>query len=156
MEFNLQALPVMSIVEQAVEANRAYAQQFGVNFVIREGVPGARVLADSDRLMQVMANLLSNAAKFSPARGTVKIVANRHDAFIRVIIANHGPGIPAEFHDRIFQRFAQADSSDTRQKGGTGLGLSIVKTIVEKMGGRVGFTSEPDIVTTFYFDLPAC
>jgi signal transduction histidine kinase len=70
-------------------------------------------------------------------------------------VRDRGPGIPPEFRDRIFGRFAQADSSDSRQIGGTGLGLSICKVIIEKMRGRVGFDSAPGEGATFYFELPA-
>jgi signal transduction histidine kinase len=71
-----------------------------------------------------------------------------------VAVTDHGPGIPESFRGRVFQRFAQADSSTTRPRGGTGLGLSICKAIVERMGGRIGFETSPGRGTTFYFDLP--
>jgi signal transduction histidine kinase len=100
--------------------------------------------------MQVMTNLLSNAAKFSPPGETVVVEASRQNAGVRVGVTDRGPGVPEEFHERIFQKFAQAASSD---RGGSGLGLSITKAIVEHMSGRVGFESEPGR-TTFYFDLP--
>ena len=69
-------------------------------------------------------------------------------------VTDHGPGMPPEFRQRIFEKFAQADSSSTREKGGTGLGLSISRAIVERHQGRIGFTSEPGVATTFFFDLP--
>jgi signal transduction histidine kinase len=73
---------------------------------------------------------------------------------VRVTVTDHGPGIPEEFRDRVFQKFSQADASDSRAKGGTGLGLSISKAIVERFGGSIGFDTSPDQGTTFYFDLP--
>ncbi len=84
----------------------------------------------------------------------MQISALRHNKAIRIAITDHGPGIPDEFQSRIFQKFAQADSSDSRQKGGTGLGLSIAKAIVEKHNGRIDFDTEAGMGTTFYFDLP--
>jgi signal transduction histidine kinase len=104
--------------------------------------------------MQVLSNLLSNAAKFSPKDRPVEIdiiVENNHT---RVWVHDYGPGIPIEFRPRVFSAFAQADSSDTRQQGGTGLGLKISKTLVEKMGGKMGFDTELGVGTSFWFQLP--
>jgi len=154
MAFNLQPLELMPLVEQAIAANQAYGEQFRVKFAIENSLVGVKVNADSDHLMQVLTNLLSNAAKFSPPDDTVVISVARHNQAIRVAISDRGSGIPEEFRNRIFQKFAQADSSDTRQKGGTGLGLSICKAIMEKHGGQIGFTTETNAGTTFYFDLP--
>jgi CheY-like chemotaxis protein len=75
-------------------------------------------------------------------------------ARVRVEVSDRGPGIPEEFHKRIFQKFSQADSSDTRQKGGTGLGLNISRAIIERLGGSIGFDTEPGVGTTFFFELP--
>ena len=154
MEFNFQPLELMSLVKQAIEANHAYAEQFEIEFVLKDTLTDAKVNADSDRLMQLFANLLSNAAKFSPPNDTVEISVSRHDKAIRVAITDHGPGIPEKFRSRVFEKFAQADSSDARQKRGTGLGLSIAKAIVEKHGGKICFDTEINVGTTFYFDLP--
>lgn len=152
--FHFKPLELLPLVEQAIEANRAFGQQFGVRFALHSALPGIRVRADADRLMQVMTNLLSNAAKFSPRDSTVAIRVEPSQRGVRVAIQDRGPGIPEAFRSRIFQKFAQADSSDTRQKGGTGLGLSIAKAIVEKHDGQIGFESEPGAGTTFFFDLP--
>ena len=113
-----------------------------------------RVNVDSDRLLQVMTNLLSNAIKFSPAEGTVRVLLGRHAGRVRVEVSDDGPGIPEEFRGRIFQKFSQADSSDTRQKGGTGLGLNIVRAMMERMEGSIAFASKVNVGTTFYFELP--
>jgi CheY-like chemotaxis protein len=113
------------------------------------------VLADDDRLMQVLTNLLSNAIKFSPRGGTVLVSVTRLERRFRISVADKGPGIPDAFRSRIFTRFAQADSSDTRLKGGTGLGLSIVREIVEQLGGFVGFESSPGEGAVFHVDLAA-
>jgi signal transduction histidine kinase len=117
-------------------------------------IPSVPVLANSDRLMQVLTNLLSNAAKFSPPGQPVRVAGARGTGGIRVTISDCGPGIPEEFKDRIFEKFAQADASSTREKGGTGLGLSISKAIVERLGGTIGFEARPEGGTTFHFELP--
>ena len=109
----------------------------------------------ANRLMQVLDNLLSNAANYSTANEKVKVsLSRRGNGTVRVTVSNQGAGIPDPFRKQLFQKFAQADTSDSRQKGGTGLGLSIAKTIVEKMGGQIGFDSVPNETTTIYFDLP--
>lgn len=85
------------------------------------------------------------------------MVAAASDAgFVRVTVTDRGPGIPEGFRHRVFQRFAQADSSTTRARGGTGLGLSISKAMVERMRGRIGFDTTAGGGTSFYFELQAC
>lgn len=153
-EFHLQPLELTPLVKQAIEDNHVYAQQLGVEFVLENAMPGIRVNADSSRLMQVFTNLLSNAAKFSPPNDVVVISVSRHDEAVRVAVTDHGPGVPQDFQKHIFQKFSQAQSLGARKKGGSGLGLSISKAIVEKMGGQIGFETEIDVGTTFYFDLP--
>jgi DNA-binding response OmpR family regulator len=109
-------------------------------------------MADHDRMMQVMANLLSNAAKFSHKDGQVDIKISQSESTYRVEVIDHGQGIPIGYRDKVFERFTQADSSDTRQKGGTGLGLSISQGIIKNHGGKIDFTSN-DQGTTFFFEL---
>lgn len=153
MTFNTVPLNLAALLKQALEANQAYADLYGVKLVL-ETLPEVMVNSDHDRLMQVMANLLSNAIKFSPHGATVATVMTRRNNAVRVAVSDHGKGIPEDFHARIFQKFAQADSSDTRKGQGTGLGLNISKAIVEKFGGSIDFETEIDVGTTFYFDLP--
>lgn len=154
MKFEMVKAELLPLVEQALEANRSYGERYEVRFALVGGRSGASALVDTDRLAQVMANLLSNAAKFSPPNDEVTVRVTSSGGMIRIAVSDHGCGIPEEFRERIFQKFAQADSSDTRQKGGSGLGLSITKAIIEGMGGVIGFESMPGQGTTFYFDLP--
>ncbi len=158
MVFECRPLTLMPMVRQAMDANRAFADKYGVKVVMDEEASAftanAQVMADGDRLMQVLTNLLSNAIKFSPQGSNVSISCREQGEQMMIAVRDHGSGIPDEFRHRVFQKFAQADSSDTRQKGGTGLGLSIVKTIVEEMKGVIGFESEAGEGTVFYFTLP--
>ncbi|HEY0681257.1 MAG TPA: ATP-binding protein [Steroidobacter sp.] len=154
LDFALVVRSLRDEVAAVAEYNRGFAQSLGVAIELEDG-DDYNVLIDSDRLTQVLTNLISNAAKFSPPGGVVRIRINReNDADVRVTVSDNGPGIPADFCARIFQKFAQADASDTRAKGGTGLGLSIAKTITEKLGGRIGFDTVPGKGTSFYIVLP--
>ncbi|MEO7909542.1 MAG: ATP-binding protein [Roseiflexaceae bacterium] len=155
LTFQITALDLTQLVDQVLEANSGYGAQFGVTFAFTESVPGACVQGDVDRLTQVLTNLLSNAAKFSPAGGTVEVAVTRQDQLLRISVTDHGPGVPPAFRARIFGKFAQANGSASRQNGGAGLGLSIAKAIVERHGGRIDYISEPGQGTTFFVDLPA-
>lgn len=154
MTFDFKQMNARAVVEQAIETSRAYADEFGVKMRLdSDSVPG-EIRADTDRLAQVITNLLSNAIKFSPrGEDVVVAVAEREDT-VRITVRDHGPGIPDEFKPRIFEKFAQADASDARQKGGTGLGLSIVKQIVDRLGGEVGFESALGYGTLFFVEMP--
>lgn len=148
--------PLLPLVEQSLKATQSYADQYQVQFsLLHDPLENLYVCVDSDRLIQVMVNLLSNAAKFSlPGGAVVTVRMQRLGTSIRVSVTDSGSGISENFRSRIFQRFAQADSSDRRQKGGTGLGLNICKSIVEAHKGSISFVSEPGEGATFYFDLP--
>jgi len=143
----------LPLIEKAVDLNRPYADQYRVRLEIRGDLPDVIIVADYGRLIQTLTNLISNAVKYSSAMDVVTLSAEVDAGIVRVSVHNHGKGIPEEFRARIFQKFAQADSSDAREKGGTGLGLSIVKAIVEQHGGRVGYTSESEAGTTFFFEV---
>jgi signal transduction histidine kinase len=114
------------------------------------------VLVDPARLQQVLANLIANAIKFSPDGEVVSVALQRRDEAVRILVRDRGPGIPEAFRARLFERFAQADGSDTRQRGGTGLGLAISRALVERMGGAIGVDSTPGQGATFHVDLPVC
>lgn len=120
--------------------------------VVMKSAEGLVVKGDRDRLTQVIINLVSNALKFSPAGARVEVEAAALDGRIRVSVRDRGPGIPAEFQGRIFERYARAEKS---KASGSGLGLYISRMIVEKHGGRLGFLTHPGDGTTFYFELPS-
>jgi PAS domain S-box-containing protein len=152
INFNLQRIDVGALLAHAIEANRGLAASHGVGLRF-EATCSCEVCADSDRLMQVVTNLLSNAIKFSPRGSEVVVAVEGSDENVRVTVRDHGPGVPEDFRSRIFDKFAQADGSNARERGGTGLGLNIVKQIVIQLGGKVGFNDAPDGGTIFYFEL---
>jgi PAS domain S-box-containing protein len=153
--FNFIRVDLRNAVKQEIEDNRGFAEGFGVAVRLDPASVEAEVSADPDRLAQVITNLLSNAIKFSPTGGEVLVCVEKGDNAFRVSVRDHGSGIPAEFKPHIFEKFAQADGTSSRQKGGTGLGLTIVKQIVERLGGKVGFDDAPGGGTKFYVELPA-
>ena len=155
LSLNLDAVEVCDVVTESLTLNRAFADRFKVKLVAAGEFPPVRVNADRKRVLQVMTNLLSNAAKFSTEGTAVEVTVDAGDGgAVRVSVHDTGPGIPENFRNRIFGRFAQADMSHTRQKGGTGLGLSICKRLVELMGGKIGFSERAVGGTTFWFELP--
>jgi signal transduction histidine kinase len=155
VELRPRYLELAEVVRRSLEANQGFAASHGVRLDLVGHVPHAAVFADEDRLTQVLSNLISNAAKFSPRGETVDLSIVDAGDRVRVDVRDRGRGIPPEFTARIFQRFAQADNSDTREKGGTGLGLSIAKALVERMGGRIGFEPAETGGTRFFIELPA-
>ena len=155
MSFKFESVDLNAFIKQAIVEHAEYGNQHGVTFVLGKTLDDAHVYADKDRLMQVVGNLLSNAAKFSNHGDKVDIsIAMHHSDRLRISFTDYGAGIPDEFQPMLFERFTQSDSSDTRAKGGTGLGLSISKVIIEKHGGLIGFVSKEGIGSTFYIELP--
>jgi signal transduction histidine kinase len=154
MSLELSNQLLAGLLEQAVEENVGFALRYQVRLGITQPLPPVMARVDANRMLQVLANLISNAAKFSPAEASVEVGMVVVGANVRISVTDHGPGIPHSFRDRIFQRFSQADGSDSRQKGGTGLGLTISKALIERMGGTIDYESRAGIATTFTIELP--
>ena len=110
--------------------------------------------ADSERVHQVIFNLVDNAVRFTPEGGEVRIEARRHNGSIEVSVADTGVGIPADALPRLFERFYRVDPARAREDGGTGIGLAIARSVVEAHGGSIRAESEPGRGSVFTFDLP--
>ncbi|MEO8629836.1 MAG: PAS domain-containing protein [Betaproteobacteria bacterium] len=152
--FRYEAISVGEFVTRAVELNSAYAMKYSVDVVVKPIASDILIWVDADRLMQVMTNLMSNAAKFSPPGTSVEISADASDSHVRILVKDSGAGVPPEFRTRIFQRFAQAESLDRRQRSGSGLGLSISKALIERMSGEIGYESHPGAGAVFFVKIP--
>ena len=153
MSFDLQPIKLDELLAECDASHQGFAQHLGVR-LLHSNCPDLQVLADAQRLQQVLSNLLSNALKFSPAQGEVRLYSELAGQSVRILVSDQGLGIPADFTARIFKKFSQADASDSRQKGGTGLGLAISKELIERMGGTIGFVSGPQRGSTFWIELP--
>ena len=147
-------IEINALLEKAVLSNQGYADKYDVSYLWQPSEEKIYINGDENKLMQVLSNLLSNAVKYSTKGAQVVISTSHNHNEVRVSIADTGSGIPLEFQDKVFEKFTQADSSDTRRVGGTGLGMAITKSLIEKHGGRIGFDSTPGQGSTFYFDLP--
>ncbi len=154
-KFTLDIRPqsLQRLLQQAEQVNSTYGleREVGLDFHL---LPEPVVVAvDGQRLLQVLSNFLSNAIKFSPTGARVALHMQLQRGWVTVTVTDSGPGIPAEFHDRLFTKFSQFDASNTRQQGGTGLGLAISKALIEQMGGKIGFHSVAGSGASFYFSL---
>ncbi|BCM93030.1 alkaline phosphatase synthesis sensor protein PhoR [Abditibacteriota bacterium] len=162
MKFNFAVVDLRELVRAAIVHNQPYAEALGVTLRATGVTPDREpvwVRVDEARINQVMANLLSNAAKFTPNGGQVRVhiieIEGGNMGRVRVEVRDQGPGVPPSFASRLFEQFAQADSSSTRTKGGTGLGLAISRAIIEKTEGQIGYTPPRDgtMGATFWFEL---
>jgi signal transduction histidine kinase len=153
MRINMQKVPLAPFLEQALAYNQPYAEKFNVRFKLKTAPPQMDVAADPDRLMQVITNLLSNAAKFSPPESEVEVRARKSNGMIAIEVRDFGPGIPDEFQPHIFGKFAQARNSGARNNEGAGLGLNLSRQLIELMQGEIGFTTKAGEGTTFFVQL---
>jgi PAS domain S-box-containing protein len=141
VRLDVRSINLSDVIRAAIETVAPAAQAKGVTLVsIGDSRPSA-VSGDPGRLQQVIWNLLTNAVKFTPKGGQVRIVLEPFESSLRLSITDTGEGIPPEFLPHLFERFSQADGSPSRRHGGLGLGLSIVKTLVEMHGGKVSALS---------------
>lgn len=155
LRLEISTLDLSSVITAAVEAMRPAAEAKGIRLQTMLDSETGLILGDSNRLQQVVWNLVSNAVKFTPKDGRVQVRLERVNSHVEIIVSDTGKGIETDFLPFIFDRFRQADQTTTRQHGGLGLGLSIVRQLVEMHGGTVHAESVgEDKGTTFIVKLP--
>jgi signal transduction histidine kinase len=152
-EMKREEVELARLVGEVLESMQPLAESAGVKLAAA-AVAGVRVVADPDRILQVLTNLISNAVKFSMPGSTVSVRVEARRDDVLVSVRDEGRGIPSDKLEAVFERFQQVDSSDARQKGGTGLGLPIARSIVQLHGGRLWAESELGKGSTFSFTLP--
>jgi signal transduction histidine kinase len=152
MAFRFSLLNLRDLVDESVTMSRSYADQMDVSLSVTHTQEDVFINGDAGRLSQVMANLISNASKFSHKGGTVEIFTKTQDDRVRIYVKDKGVGIPENAKDRVFGQFSQVDSSDQRRVGGTGLGMNISKKIIEKHDGQIDYESTLGQGTTFFIE----
>jgi signal transduction histidine kinase len=153
LALHAERLELAPLVLESAEFARGQAAVHGVSVAPDGLAPGLFVEADHERLLQVLANLLSNAIRVSPPGGVVRVSCRGLGERVRVEVSDRGPGVPEQFRSRIFERFARAQDGHPGYKG-IGLGLAISKLIVEGHGGQIGYEPASGGGTTFFFELP--
>ncbi len=156
MKFVYSCNSVDSLLNEAINLNKAYAAEYNVNLIIKNTASNIYIYVDRDRIIQVLTNLISNAVKFSKLNDTVELTSKRVNNLIRLEVKDYGIGISDSFKEVIFEKFTQVSDINTRKKGGSGLGLSICKAIVEKQNGQIWLESQEGEGTSFFIDLPEC
>lgn len=154
MSLHFQVVELSPLISYAISINEVYSERYGVEVIFSPLDPDVLVNVDTNRFIQVLTNLISNAIKFSNQSSKVMVALTKEENLVRVAVTNQGQGIPDAYKSKIFEKFSQVDASTTRTENGTGLGLAISKEIVERFGSTIQFNSIPNKETTFYFDLP--
>ena len=155
LEISASSQPILPLIEQAVSSLSTYASKFNVSIVVVADESSASALHfDSNKIRQVLDNLLSNAGKFSKSGSEVKVYSEVVGSYLQVNVEDTGDGIPLEVQPQIFGKFVQANSASNKTVYGSGLGLAISRRIIELHKGEIGFESKPGIGTRFWFRLP--
>jgi len=152
LKLERETVAVDGLLQSVTELYAPVAEEKSITIRIASG-GGLKVPGDPTRLRQVVANLVDNALKYTPAGGSVRLEAERHDERVRLVVRDTGPGVPPDEQEKIWQRLYRGDHS--RSQRGLGLGLSVVKAMVEAHGGRVAVANDPGGGAIFTVDLPA-
>ncbi len=154
MQINREPVDLLAFLTDAVAMNKGYGDEHNVRFVFQSTLTEAVAAISTDRMMQVLSNLMSNAAKFSPEGGIVRVTLILRGSRLRIGVKDDGPGIPETARKSIFDSFVQLEGAQSNKRKGTGLGLTISKSIVEAHGGKLDFESTLGEGTNFFIDLP--
>ncbi|MCL7410569.1 MAG: ATP-binding protein [Methanosarcinaceae archaeon] len=154
IEFRFDLIQIVDIIKQAVADVHPIIEKKGLTIITDMPDELPKVNGDTDRLTEVIINLIDNAVKFTPKGGEITITACEKPEIIHITVKDTGVGIPKDATSKLFERFYQVDASSTRRYGGTGLGLYIVKSIVEMHNGQIWVESEEGNGTTFHILLP--
>lgn len=153
MRFEIGTHDLVAVVARAVADAGGYGAAHGVTLEFTPAVASAPAQLDPERFVQALTNLLGNAVKFSPRGSVVAVDLAPREAMWRVVVADRGAGIPLDQQARVFDRFFQAGGTSGAVRGGTGLGLTIARSIMQNLGGAIGFESEPERGTRFWLDV---
>jgi two-component system phosphate regulon sensor histidine kinase PhoR len=148
-----QNVPAEALLQEARATFHRLAEQHGKQLILESSSP-LPVVADKEAIQQVFANLIENACKYAPAGTQIALGVDEQAEHLEFYVRDSGPGIAAEHHRRLFERFYRVDKDRSREAGGTGLGLAIVKHIVLNHGGSVRVESELGHGAAFFFSLP--
>jgi len=153
-DFKFTIYKLQDLIEESLIDNKAYGEKYNIPIKLVTDIPNIEINVDKGRFLQVLANLISNAAKFTKKDTSIDVSISKDKDFVIISVSDFGAGISDDFKDKLFKKFSQEDSSDTRKPGGTGLGLSISKTIVEHFGGEINYETTLSIGSRFYFSIP--
>lgn len=153
MNLHIESFECSRLVLEALEAIKGFSEQQKVTLRTELNYHGT-ILADRDKTLQILTNLVSNAIKFSPENSEVIVRTEFHSGMVHIAVRDYGPGIADGDRLKLFGKFQQLDSSDSRQRGGTGLGLAISKALVERQNGTIGVDSALGQGSCFWFELP--
>ncbi|OBP14667.1 hypothetical protein A5320_13085 [Rheinheimera sp. SA_1] len=153
LAFKPEFVSSQALMQNAIENNFPFAELYKVSLRLGK-IQDVRLYIDADRIQQVLANLISNAAKFSPADSDVLIHSQLKPHVIRIAVTDQGRGLTAEQISKLFERFSQLDNSSNKEQPGSGLGLAISREIMVQSGGQIGVESEPGVGSTFWIELP--
>lgn len=155
LKFDKQTIRLSRVVQYAVDSNKLYAERFNVSYHLMEPLAEQYVSCDEQRIFQAISNLLTNAAKYGGDNDTVIVAVTKMDERLRVSVRDHGAGIPEDFQNKVFEKFAMAYAPKNEQKvKSSGLGLSIAREIIEQHDGAIGFCNESGKGVTFWIELP--
>lgn len=154
MDIDVQDVDAAELIHEALAASSLFLQRFDLDIKVVGADQPVMMRSDPNRILQVLGNLLTNAAKFSKRHGTVIVSLTQTAGAVTMQVRDQGVGIPRNEQSKVFERFADMTNSQRQKKGGSGLGLSICKAIVDNLGGIIGFESTEGVGTAFHLTLP--